>query len=29
MPKKDQIVFSKKIAKWQVKKEYLKFPNKR
>ena len=28
MPKKDQMVFSKKIAKQQAKKKYPKFPNK-
>ena len=28
MPKKDQMVFSKKIIEWQAKKKYLKFPNK-
>ena len=28
MPKKDWTAFSKKITKWQAKREYLKFPNK-
>ena len=28
MPKKNQIVFSKRIIEWQAKKGYLKFPNK-
>ena len=28
MPKEDQIAFNKRIAEWQAKKGYLKFPNK-